>query len=90
MTRHLLATLLAAAVLGVAGCGDEDPEPSIGGAPAVTIGDQPYEDGGADGSGADGAEKANPRGGIAGGHDEPEPTDRPDGDEQPEQPAQEQ
>ena len=89
MTRHLLIALLAAAALGAGGCGEEDPDPSRGGAPAVTVGASPYEDGGEDGSGADGAERESTRGGIAAGHDNPEPNDRPGGDEQPEQPAQE-
>ena len=89
MSRHLLAAMIAAVALGVGGCGSEDPEPSEGGAPAVTVGDVPYEDGGADGSGADGTEEAAPRGGIGGGPDTPSPIDRPDGDIQPEQPAEE-
>ncbi|HEX8085535.1 MAG TPA: hypothetical protein VF529_14680 [Solirubrobacteraceae bacterium] len=78
MSRHLLAALLAAGLLA-GGCGDKEPEPSSGGAPAVTSG-EPYELGGADGSGADGEEKDAPRGGIAAGPDTKEPGDRPDGD----------
>ncbi|HEX8207850.1 MAG TPA: hypothetical protein VF587_17420 [Solirubrobacteraceae bacterium] len=78
MSRHFLALLLAASLFA-AGCGKEEPEPSSGGAPAVTTGG-PYELGGADGSGADGLEKDAPRGGIAGGPDTEEPGDRPDGD----------
>ena len=78
MTRHALAALLAAALLA-AGCGEGEPEPSRGGAPAVTTG-KPYELGGADGSGADGEERDAPRGGIAAGPDTKEPGDRPDGD----------
>ena len=77
-SRHFLALLLASGLLG-AGCGDEEPERSSGGAPAVTSG-QPYELGGADGSGADGKEENAPRGGIAAGPDTKEPGDRPDGD----------
>ncbi len=78
MQRHLVAALLAVALLG-AGCGEEDPEPSGGGAPAVTSG-EPYELGGADGSGADGSEENAPRGGIAAGPDTKEPGDQPFGD----------
>ena len=79
MPRHLLAALLATALLA-GGCGSKDPEPTSGGAPAITIGDQPFELGGADGSGADGQEVDARRGGIAGGPDTKEPGDRPDGD----------
>ena len=78
MPRHALAALLALALLG-AGCGEEEPERSTGGAPAVTS-ERPYELGGADGSGADGREERAPRGGIAAGPDTEEPGDRPDGD----------
>ena len=78
MPRHALAVLFAAALLA-GGCGEEDPEPSSGGAPAVTSG-APYELGGADGSGADGEEAKAPRGGIAAGPDTEEPGDRPYGD----------
>ena len=77
-SRHFLAALFALAALA-GGCGEEDPEPSSGGAPAVTSG-APYELGGADGSGADGEEVGAPRGGIAAGPDTKEPGDRPDGD----------
>ena len=76
--RPLAAALLAAALLG-AGCGDEEPEPTTGGAPAVTSG-APYELGGADGSGADGSEEDAPRGGVAAGPDTKEPGDQPFGD----------
>ena len=89
MSRHLLAALLAAALLGVGGCGSKDPEPSEGGGPAFTVGGQPYESGGGDGSGADGVEEPNPRGGISAGPDTPSPIDQPDGDIQPDQPAEE-
>jgi hypothetical protein len=74
MTRHALAALLAAAFLA-GGCGEEDPDPSSGGAPAVTVGDQPYESGGADGSGADGRNDTDPRGGISAGPDTKQPDD---------------
>lgn len=78
MPRHLLAALLAAGLLA-AGCGEGEPEASEGGAPAVTV-VEPYELGGADGSGADGTEDTAPRGGIAAGPDTTEPGDNPDGD----------
>jgi hypothetical protein len=78
MSRHFSA-LLAVLALVVAGCGEGEPEPSSGGAPAVTSGNA-YELGGADGSGADGLERDAPRGGIAAGPDTEEPGDRPDGD----------
>ena len=78
MPRHLLAALLATGLVAV-GCGDEEPDASSGGAPAVTSG-LPYELGGADGSGADGLEERAPRGGIAAGPDTKEPGDTPDGD----------
>jgi hypothetical protein len=87
MSRRFPATLLAAALLGLSGCGSSDPEPSEGGGPAITVGGIPYEDGGGDGSGADGTEEPNPRGGIAAGPDTPSPTDQPDGDIQSKQPA---
>ncbi|HEX2085083.1 MAG TPA: hypothetical protein VHF89_05330 [Solirubrobacteraceae bacterium] len=77
MPRHVLAALAAAALLG--GCGSEDPDPTTGGAPAVTSG-QAYESGGADGSGADGSEDTTPRGGVAAGPDTREPGDTPFGD----------
>ena len=80
MPRHVLAALLAAAALA-AGCGEDDPKPTSGGAPAITSG-QPYETGGADGSGADGKEEKADRGGIAAGPDNKEPGDSPFGDEE--------
>ena len=79
MPRHLIAALVAVAVVA-AGCGEGDPEPTKGGAPAITTG-EPYELGGADGSGADGEEEAAPRGGIAAGPDTREPGDSPYGDD---------
>ena len=78
MPRHLVAALLAAALVA-GGCGEEDPEPTSGGAPAITN-ERPYELGGADGSGADGEEATGPRGGIAAGPDTREPGDREYGD----------
>jgi hypothetical protein len=78
MPRHALLAALAAALLA-AGCGEKEPKTSSGGAPAITTG-EPYELGGADGSGADGEEKQDPRGGIAAGPDTKEPGDQPFGD----------
>jgi hypothetical protein len=84
VTRSTLAVLLAAAAL-LAGCGgDERPTTgaSPGDAPAITspgTGSE-YENGGADGSGADGTEEASDRGGIAAGPDTPAPGDRPGAD----------
>ena len=78
MPHGVSAALLTLALLA-AGCGSEDPKPTSGGAPAVTSG-EPYELGGADGSGADGAEQDAPRGGISAGPDTREPGDRPSGD----------
>ena len=64
-----LVALLAVA-LAAAGCGDADPvrDPS---APAVTAPGTtiPYEAGGADGSGGDGRDDDDPRGGVAAGPD---------------------
>ena len=78
MPRHLLAALFTVALVA-AGCGEGDPERTRGGAPAITSG-EPYELGGADGSGADGEEERAPRGGIAAGPDTREPGDSPYGD----------
>jgi hypothetical protein len=79
VSRHLLAAALLCTALLVGGCGKKDPEPSSGGAPAVTSG-RPYELGGADGSGADGKEQDAARGGIAAGPDTKEPGDTDFGD----------
>ena len=82
MPRRLLSRLvlpLLALTPAAAGCGEEDPERSSGGAPAITN-VLPYELGGADGSGADGEEERAERGGIAAGPDTREPGDRPYGD----------
>lgn len=68
---------------GLAACGEEVEDraverdtPAIT-SPGTTI---PYENGGGDGSGADGSEKANPRGGIAAGGDTPAPRDEAGGE----------
>ena len=81
--RRLLLPLLITASL-CAACGDEVEDraverdtPAIT-SPGTTI---PYEQGGGDGSGADGSEKANDRGGIAAGPDQPGPVDSEDADE---------
>ena len=82
MPRHALLAALAAALaaaLLAAGCGEKEPKTSSGGAPAITTG-EPYELGGADGSGADGEERKAPLGGVASGPDTREPGDRDDGD----------
>ena len=76
--RRLPVLALLALALPAAGCGGgvepirDTAAPAIT-APGTTI---PYETGGADGSGADGVEKADGRGGIAAGHDTPAPGDR--------------
>jgi hypothetical protein len=81
--RRLLLPLLITASLAAA-CGEEVEDraverdtPAIT-SPGTTI---PYENGGGDGSGADGSEKANKRGGIAAGPDNPGPQDSPEADE---------
>ncbi len=81
--RHLrLIALTGALAAGLAGCGSDvealrgEDAPAIT-APGTTI---PYENGGADGSGADGVEKARDRGGIAAGHDTKEPGTDQDAD----------
>ena len=73
--------VLAAAVAG--GCGDDVPDlPVQRDTPAVTAPgtDRAYEQGGADGSGADGSEKRNRRGGVAAGPDIPGPNQGPRGE----------
>ena len=77
MVRPGLAALLVAASLAVSACGSDEPEPTGGGAPAITAPGRGIasEDGGGDGSGADGRNDANPRGGIAAGPDSPAPSD---------------
>ena len=75
----VVLTMLSGLLL-FGGCGEKDPDPSSGGAPAVTSGEA-YELGGADGSGADGKEADEPRGGIAAGPDTKEPGDDEDGDD---------
>ena len=64
MRRFPLLVLALAAL--AAGCGEDiEDRPANRDAPGLTVGDRSYESGGADGSGADGTEAANPRGGIA-------------------------
>ena len=78
-----LLPILAAVALTATACGDdvedravERDTPAIT-SPGTTI---PYEAGGGDGSGADGSEKAQPRGGVAAGPDTPAPRDEPGGE----------
>lgn len=78
-----LLPILAAAALTLSACGDgvedqavERDTPAIM-SPGTTI---PYEQGGGDGSGADGSERAQPRGGVAAGPDTPAPLDEPGGE----------
>jgi hypothetical protein len=78
-----LALVALTIALPLAACGEEVEDraverdtPAIT-SPGTTI---PYENGGGDGSGADGSEKANPRGGIAAGGDTPAPRDEPGGE----------
>jgi hypothetical protein len=81
MPRHVLTAALLALALIAGGCGEDEPEMTEGGAPALTVGGEPYENGAADGSGADGEEEPAPRGGISAGPDTKEPGDDPDGDD---------
>ena len=77
MRRTLVLAVLLLAVPAL-GCGSSVEPISGADAPAITSPGTtiPYESGGADGSGADGREKADGRGGIAAGHDTPAPGDR--------------
>lgn len=73
----VLVTALAA------GCGEDVPDlPVQRDTPAVTAPgtDRAYEQGGADGSGADGSETPNARGGVAAGPDERGPNQGPGGE----------
>jgi hypothetical protein len=86
VTRPALAALLFATAL-LAGCGGDEKavtSASPDAAPAITVPgtDWTYENGGADGSGADGREASDARGGIAAGPDTPAPGDRPGADAQ--------
>jgi hypothetical protein len=89
--RLVTAALISGALL--AGCGEDVPEREVQRElPGITIGEggqyeAPYEAGGADGSGADGEEKRDSRGGVAGGPDTKEPDERPRGDESTQPPA---
>jgi len=78
-----LVPILAAVALTTAACGDsvedravERDTPAIT-SPGTSI---PYEQGGGDGSGADGSEAAQDRGGVAAGPDTPAPRDEPGGE----------
>ena len=80
--RRLLLPVLIIASLSAA-CGEEVEDRAVErDTPAITSPDSniPYENGGGDGSGADGSEAANDRGGIAAGPDQPGPSDRPGAD----------
>ena len=83
--RHIALTVVVAALAApAAGCGEEV-EPLRGeDAPAITSPGTtiPYENGGADGSGADGREANADRGGVAAGHDTKEPGTDVDADTQ--------
>ena len=81
--RHIALSALVVAALA-AGCGG-DTKPIRGeDAPAITSPGTtiPYENGGADGSGADGREASAERGGVAAGHDTKEPGTDVDADTQ--------
>jgi hypothetical protein len=76
---------LAALAFVAAGCGENEVDkrselPAEG--PAVTTPNTgvPYEDGGGDGSGADGVEARDRRGGVAASPDSRNPDERPGGD----------
>ena len=66
-----VACALVAAAAVAAGCGEENEPISGSGAPGVTAPGTtiPYENGGGDGSGADGRTESDPRGGTAAGPD---------------------
>jgi hypothetical protein len=76
MGRWTAIAALAAALLA-AGCGESVKAQRGDQSPAVTVPGTtiPYENGGADGSGSDGSEAVDPRGGIAAGPDSAEPGD---------------
>ena len=80
LVRRSVLSALAASVLA-AGCGGGDAETttqaSPGDVPGITTprSEREYENGGADGSGADGVEAEEQRGGIAAGSDHKEPGD---------------
>lgn len=86
--RRPLVSVLALGALAIAGCGGDDTktvtEASPGDQPGITTPNsgREYENGGADGSGADGVEEPEQRGGIAAGADSPEPGDQKGADSQ--------
>jgi hypothetical protein len=83
-----LTSLLAVLVLALAaaGCGGGSSSSDRSASPGTAEGfltpntAVPYETGGADGSGADGSEATEARGGIGGGTDTQEPGERPGAD----------
>jgi len=81
-----LTSLLAVLVLALAaGCGGgeeqlESASPGSVGGFLTPNGQEPYETGGGDGSGADGSEEPDARGGVAGAADTSEPGERPGAD----------
>jgi hypothetical protein len=80
--RRFPLLLLALAMLA-AGCGSDVPNrPADRDAPGLTVGGHSYESGAGDGSGADGTEDKNPRGGVAAGPDTPPPDSQEGGDVQ--------
>jgi hypothetical protein len=74
-TAAVVVVVLAASVAGGCGSSTNDKAISGGDAPAFTTPTTrvPYENGGGDGSGADGAAASNPRGGVGAGPDSPNP-----------------
>jgi hypothetical protein len=89
LIRRATTAALAALALAAAGCGGDDDtrtdtNPSAGAEPGITDREtgRSYESGGADGSGADGLESPEDRGGIAAGPDSPDPGESEGADEQ--------
>ena len=86
--RRSLLSVLALGALAATGCGGDDTktvtEASPGDVPGITTPntERQYENGGADGSGADGTESPEARGGIAAGPDSPDPGDESGADSQ--------
>lgn len=86
-----LSPLLLLCLAALAGCGQSVPDRPVNrDIPGVVVGGRQYENGGADGSGADGKEVDAPRGGIAAGPDNREPGESKLGDESTKPPASDQ